>query len=442
MKLRTKLTLFLSISKLTMVILIVSLLPYLVNMASYRYTDYYLGEQKNKVLQEISKNGLNYYLQGDSAYASYTMLKEEYISIVPEAYGDVKDTIETSRRIVGADTLDYRILVHALRDRNRNYFLEIGKKTATIGEYNTLLQQFTLIVLIILVALSIILDLAYTQVLLLPFSKIVRTKLLNQKFPFGKTFVPVRTSTSDFKILDSSLISLMQKIHEAFEKEREFTSNASHELMTPISILKSKVENLLMTEQISEDLQEKLTGLLKTIAQLKKIVQSLLYISRIENDQFVKGETVSIHGMFMEVMQELSPRLESRSISFKITIPPRLNVKMVNRDLIFQLFYNLLNNAIRYNTDKGSIDINGYFTDNHRYCIEIQNTGPGIKPEDLATIFDRFKKSGHALGEGYGLGLSIVKSILSFHDFSISVHSKPGENTVFSILIPGNRIVP
>ena len=440
MKLRTKLTLFLSISKLTMVILIVSILPYLVDIASSRYTDYYLGEQKNKVLQEISKNGLNYYLQGDSAYASYTMLKEEYISIVPEAYGDVRDTIETSRRIVGTDTLDYRILVHALRDRNRQYFLEIGKKTATIGEYNSLLQQFTLIVLIVLVALSIILDLVYTQVLLLPFSKIVRTKLLNQKFPFGKNFVPVRTSTSDFKILDSSLINLMQKIHEAFEKEREFTSNASHELMTPISILKSKVENLLMTEQISEDLQEKLTGLLKTIAQLKKIVQSLLYISRIENDQFVKGETVSIHGMFTEVMQELSPRLESRSISFKINVPPQLKVKKVNRDLIFQLFYNLLNNAIRYNTDKGTIIINGFFTGNASYCIEIQNTGPGIKPEDLETIFDRFKKSGHMLGEGYGLGLSIVKSILSFHGFDITVSSKPGENTVFSILIPADRI--
>ena len=81
----------------------------------------------------------------------------------------------------------------------------------------------------------------------------------------------------------------MEKIHEAFDKEREFTSNASHELMTPISILQTNVENMMMEDGISDEMQEKISAMMKTLNRLKKIVHSLLYISRIENDQFAKS---------------------------------------------------------------------------------------------------------------------------------------------------------
>ena len=87
MKLLTKLTLFITLSKLLIVVLFVLLLPSLVSLVSFRYTNYYLGQQKKKVLAVIKKNGVDYYLQGDSAYASYTMLKEEYISLVPAETG-------------------------------------------------------------------------------------------------------------------------------------------------------------------------------------------------------------------------------------------------------------------------------------------------------------------------------------------------------------------
>jgi hypothetical protein len=82
------------------VVLFVLLLPFLISLASFRYTNYYLGEQKKKVLAVIEKNGVDYYLQGDSAYASYTMLKEEYISLVPAVANNIRDNIETSQRIV------------------------------------------------------------------------------------------------------------------------------------------------------------------------------------------------------------------------------------------------------------------------------------------------------------------------------------------------------
>lgn len=418
------------------VLLFVLLLPFLIDLVSFNYTNYYLTEQKKKVLDVIDKNGLDYYLQGDKAYASYTMLKEEYISLIPADSGFLRDTIETSKRVVEEDTLNYRILIHKLKYHGENYVLEIGKTTATIGEYNRLWQQFTLYILIGLIVLTLLIDLIYTNILLRPLSRIIKTKLLNRKFPFKDPLSPIKTSTTDFKLLDDSLINLMEKIHKAFDKEREFTSNASHELMTPISILQTNVENLMMEEDISEELQERLSTMMKTISRLKRIVHSLLYISRIENDQFVKSDVINIHGLIEEVMEELSSRLETKSLRFINEVTPETTIQNVNRDLIFQLLYNLINNAIRYNKESGFIHVHSYFSKENGFHLVIEDTGVGIKEEEIGTIFNRFKKAGKSLGEGHGLGLSIVKSIILFHDFKIEVQSTFDEGTKFIISIP------
>jgi signal transduction histidine kinase len=417
------------------------LLPSLVQYVSFRYSNYYLSQQKKKVLDVIEKNSIDYYLQGDSAYGSYTMLKEEYISIVHADTVITADTIETSQRIIEGDTLDYRVLIHPLSAAGNNYVLEIGKTTATIGEYNLLLQRFTLFVLIGLIVLSIIVDLVYTNILLRPLSKIVRSKLLNRKFPFTDPLTPVKTSTTDFKYLDSSLISLMEKIHDAFYKEREFTSNASHELMTPISVLQTNIENLMLEEELPESLQERLSGMMKTVNRLKKIVHSLLYISRIENDQYAKNDTVGVHEIIGEVMEELSARLEIKSVQLTTSISAQVKIKNVNQDLFFQLLYNLINNAIRYNKENGNIYISDSFTTGGSYNLLIRDTGIGISEAELPNIFNRFKKSLQSEGEGYGLGLSIVKSIAVFHGFEIRVQSRIGEGTVFTVVVPEDRIV-
>lgn len=435
MKLLAKLTLFITGSKLLIVLLFVWLLPFLISQASFQYINYYLGQQKKKVESVIKKNGLDYYLQGDSAYASYTMLKEEYISLVPQGNYNVSDTIETSRRIVEDDTLNYRILIHPFNYDGRRYVLEIGKTIATINQYDRLLQRFTLYMLIGLIVISILVDLAYTHILLRPLAKIVRTKLVNRKFPFREPLKPIKTSTTDFKYLDASLISLMEKIHVAFEKEREFTSNASHELMTPISILQTKIENMMLDENTSDDQQDELSGLMKTVDRLKKIVHSLLYISRIENDQFAKSDTVSIFDLSAEVIEELSPRLENKSIRITNDISSTIKLKQVNKDLLFQLLYNLVNNAIRYNKENGAIHLSDKYSKG-TYTLIIRDTGIGIQREEINHIFNRFKKSEYNREDGFGLGLAIVKSIVLFHGFDIQVSSDYGHGSVFSIIIP------
>ena len=435
MKLSSKLILFITSSKLVVVLLFIVSLPFLVDGIVSEYTNYSLRRQQDKVIQIVQKKGIEHYLQGDNSYGSYTMLKEEYIALEPAAKGLPIDTIKTAQRVVEQDTLNYRILIHTFNFQQKPYLLEIGKTISSINQYNKPLQRIALYVLMGLIAITLLFDLLFTRILIRPLGKIIKSKLTNRKFPFKDRFIPVKTSTYDFKYLDESLILLMEQINEAFDKEREFTANASHELMTPISILQNKMENLIGDEQLSDSVVIRIVEMMKTLDRLKKISNSLLLISRIENEQFVKSDTLKPIDLVNEVVEEISHRLEERELHIKVKLNQHLYLKEVNRDLLFQLFYNLINNAIKYNVNKGSIIITDQLSESG-YLIAIADTGIGIAAEEQAYIFDRFRKTNLNKNVGYGLGLSIVKSICLYHGITIKVNSAVNVGSTFSLLFP------
>ncbi|AWO02057.1 two-component sensor histidine kinase [Chitinophaga alhagiae] len=436
MKLFTKLTLFITLSKLAIVVLFVLLLPFLVNTIAYQYNDFYLKEQKKKVLDVIAENGIDTYLQGEENYGGYTMLKEEYISLEPAGQIVLPDTIATLRRVVEEDTLTYRVLSHVFDYGGHRYVLEVGKTTATIGQYNRPLQKMALYVLIGLMVSTILIDLVYTRLLLRPLGIIIKNRLLHRRFPFRDNSPPIRTTTVDFRYLDESLVELMGKVREAFEKEREFTSNASHELMTPIGILQNKMENLMIDGELGEELQQKIMGMMKTLGRLKKIVHSLLLISRIENDQFSKSDSFRMQELVQEVMDELDHRLEEKNLRSGIRITAGVTLQHLNRDLIFQLVYNLVNNAIRYNKPGGSIAVYDQQAPGGLYRLTIADTGIGIPAAEQEAIFNRFKKVVKNENEGYGLGLSIVNTIAQYHGIGVEVVSEEGAGTEFTLVFP------
>ncbi len=181
-----------------------------------------------------------------------------------------------------------------------------------------------------LILATLLVYLFFTRLLLRPRGIIIRTKLQNRKFPFKESHPPVQTNTTDFRYLDDSIIDLKDKLTAAFDKEREFTSNASHELMTPISILQNKMENL-MDALPQEETQEKITGMMQTLNRLKKIVRSLLLISRIENDRFGTQDTLGVQGVLDEIKQELDDRIEAAHISLQTDVSHATSLQAVNR---------------------------------------------------------------------------------------------------------------
>lgn len=441
MKLGTKLTLFNTISKVVIVVLFVLLLPTLIKDINRSYTDNWLKRQQEKVLKIVSGPGINNYIQNGEGYGSYNaLLKEEYVSLDVDSLNENIDTIVNENRLVEGDTIQYRILSHNFKVGKQNYILEIGKSVDTINETATPLQNIALEILLGMILLTILADQVYSTYVLRPLGLIIKTKLIGHKFPHHTPYKKVKTSTTDFEYLDISIHKMIQTIENTFQKEREFISNASHELMTPISILQSKIENMFEEEDIPDETKVRLLEMQKILNRLKSITKTLLLISQIENEQFLKEDSISLSELIHEVYEEISIRLQEKEISCVIDVPAEWQLNHVNKFLLFNLFFNLINNAIKYNKEHGEIKITGH-TDNKFFLIAVADTGIGISAERIPHIFNRFKKFTQSLQQdSFGLGLPIVKSIADFHQIRIEVASEPEVGTTFKLIFPVDLI--
>jgi signal transduction histidine kinase len=424
------------------VVLFVLLVPVLIRNISSNYVDSKLIKQKNKLLQIVKSRGIETYIENGEGYGSYLPLKEEFISLDEVAPDSFSDTIKLGKRLFSeGDTLEYRILSHTFKVKNKTYLLEIGKSVDTLDETSIPLQNIAFQVLLGMILLTILADQFYSNYVLKPLRLIIKTKLVGQKFPNFNSYRKVRTTTTDFEYLDISIHKMVETIADKFQKEREFISNASHELMTPISILQSKIENMFEEEDISDELKGRLIEMQKILNRLKSITKTLLLISQIENEQFLKEDKVSVADLLQDVYDEISIRLQDKNISYEMDVPNNWQFININKFLLFNLFFNLINNAIKYNNEGGYIKITA--TAGHdKFIISITDNGIGIPPEALPFIFNRFKKFRQSLQQdSFGLGLPIVKSIAAFHDIEVEVTSEKDKGSTFKLIFPATLVV-
>ncbi|HVW96484.1 MAG TPA: HAMP domain-containing sensor histidine kinase [Mucilaginibacter sp.] len=441
MKLKTKLTLFNTISKLVIVTIFVLLLPVLIKRINQIYTDSKLRKQKDRMMRIVKTQGMSSYIEdGESDASYYTPLKEDYVSLDVDSLPGFIDTIKNEKRILQGDTIEYRILSHNFIADKKKYLLEIAISVDTITETTRPLQNIAFQVLVGMILLTILADQLYSNYVLRPLGLIIKTKLVGQKFPRFSSYEQVKTSTSDFLHLDISIHKMIETIESTFQKEREFISNASHELMTPISILQSKIENMFEREDIVDELKARLLEMQRILNRLKSITKTLLLISQIENEQFLKEDTAPLAAILQEVYDEISIRLQDKNISYQADIPETWYLVNVNKFLLFNLFFNLINNAIKYNHPDGSIRVTVAQEAGH-LAVNIIDTGIGIAEADIPYIFNRFKKIRQSLQEdSFGLGLPIVKSIAGFHHIGIEVFSEKSKGSTFKLIFPAEIV--
>jgi signal transduction histidine kinase len=227
---------------------------------------------------------------------------------------------------------------------------------------------------------------------------------------------------------------MMHKIRDTFTREKEFISNVSHELLTPVSVLQTRFENMLAEGKLDEDSSLRIIESLKTLNRLKKVTNTLLLISRIENDQYLKNDTVSMKKLAEEVIMEIEERFTEKNIRPVLEFTDDLELQHANHDLLFTLLFNLVNNAIKYNVPDGTIYVRG-FPASDKFILEVEDSGIGISKDNIRNIFSRFKRVNATLTEGYGLGLPIVKTIADFHGIEVFVDSELGKGTVFRLII-------
>ena len=437
MRLEAKLALFNALSKLLLVLLGVVAIPPIVGAVAIAHTDERLREKQTEVMSLIERDGISTFVRGEQndAYADYNILKQEYITLTRLPAGAAATPIRLfdEKRQVDNEIEDFRILSHVFVNAERSYRLEIGSSLATVELLTYTLRHLALWVLVVGALLTVLTDAAFAHYLLRPLRRLIAHKLVGVHHPSAFRFEPLATDTTDFRRLDDSLNGMMQKIQSAFAKEREFMSNVSHELLTPLSILQSRFENLLQDPQLGHAYSLKIVESQKTLYRMRNTVKTLLLIANIENEQFLRDEPVSVATVLAEVTNELEDRLAQRELKLRVALHPDYVLPNANRTLLFTLLFNLVSNAIKYNHEGGSITIEGQQRPDVGYQLRVADTGPGIAPENLPHLFDRFRRfhKGAAAPEGYGLGLPIAKTIAEFHDIQITVESEVGHGTSF-----------
>jgi signal transduction histidine kinase len=431
MRLQSKLTLFSAASKIVILLLLILGLPPLIHRVALLNTDQRLLEKENQVVRMIAEQGIEKFItDGDKgAFGSYNLLKEEFISMEEVAPDLVVDTIENSLRKVEDEIVEYRVRSRTYDVDNKRYLMEIGRSLATIRESSQTLQRFAFYFLVAVVLLTVFVDLAFSKILLRPLSLIIR-RLQRIGHPGSFKAHQLRTSTDDFIYLNNTINDMMGQIQAAFLKEKEFIGNVSHELLTPISILQNRMENLLTDPDLPEAYLEKIVENQKTLHRLKNIIQALLLISRIENEQYLKNETVDVENLALEVVEEIRDRAEARDISLEADIPQNWVLPQANYSLLYTMLFNVVNNAIKYNKPGGKIRVEGKMV-NKTYELVVRDTGVGMAADQIPHIFSRFKRLHAPDGESHGLGLPIVQTVAQFHQIKLSVTSAVGEGTAF-----------
>lgn len=236
----------------------------------------------------------------------------------------------------------------------------------------------------------------------------------------------------------------MKPIIRSYQLQREFLADASHELRTPISILKSGLEIIVMEEsnKLSEFSFELLKDLQKEAKSAAKMVSDLLLLARSDSGvQQISYEPFDFSLMAEQVIRSIQSIAQSSQI--KLTLHPQGSILLLaDQERIKQLLYILLDNAIKYTPHGGEITLS-YMTkeEDHKQklCVIVEDTGIGIEHEHIDHIFNRFyrvDKNRSRESGGTGLGLAIAKWIVEAHRGSIEVSSTPGIGSTFTVLLP------
>lgn len=436
MQLKSKLSLFNLLSKLVFTSLFLVLMPGIIQRINLRQVDNDLIQKREQVISLISEIGIEPFITSDSsnAFGSFNILKEEFISLEKISPGEDWNFIEVTSRLIEGEEIDYRVLNYSFGIDSQTYLLEVGKSLSSIRSTGKNIRNVMLVFLVSVIIITFLTDMQYTRLVLIPLEKI-KNKLKQISDPSLFDKVPVKTTTSDFKKLDNALIEVMDYINTLFRKEKDITVNISHELLTPVSIIRSKLENILLKPEIDPEIAVKTGESLKTLHRLQSLINSLLLLARIESDQYLKEDSFRLGDVIEEIFSELYPIAEDAGIILKQELSENFHITRANRALIVSMFYNVVNNALKNTPAGGKVLVNGN-TNLGRGRVTITDNGKGMTEEQTLTLFSRFKTRDKNSSEGTGIGLAISKSIADFHKIEVTVSTEKGKGTIFSFLFP------
>ncbi len=228
--------------------------------------------------------------------------------------------------------------------------------------------------------------------------------------------------------LASTFKRMLEELEVSFQRERQFTSDASHELRTPMTVITACTEDILHTDS-PEIIEENIKVIQKENQRMTKMLSQLLMLSRgYEGRYHFQRERLGLYDMVESVSESLAGMAAVKEIQIHNEIAEQ-QIIYADQSFFTQLLVNLIENAIKYGKEEGNVWIS-FEKKESRYRLSIKDDGIGISEEDLPKIFERFYRADKARDRnGSGLGLAIVKWIVTLHGWKIAVKCETGKGT-------------
>jgi heavy metal sensor kinase len=250
--------------------------------------------------------------------------------------------------------------------------------------------------------------------------------------------LPVSSTGDELERLSVSLNRMITRLDDAFQNSKRFIADASHDLRTPLTILRGELENFAEDDRLDSEMRDRVGSILEEVVHLGKIVEQLFTLSRLDaGEAQTEWTRFDLSELAQTTAEQMNLLAVDKGISISCDASQQVSVKG-NRVRLKQVVVNLLDNAIKYTPEKGAIQLRVLAVNGHA-VLEVEDNGIGIPADALPHIFERFYRVDQARSadsESAGLGLSIVKSICIAHGAEVEAQSTVGCGSCFRVRLP------
>jgi len=404
-----------------------------------RSIDNGLNAKAKAIATLISEDeGVNFKFS-DEILKEYSQHSKQYFQIIKgskiikksQSLGENTLPIINKTQTVNFKDEPVRIVPFSFLINNKQFTIECAQD---IDNQIDLLQTYLgilSIAIVIAIFLSALGGLFIVNTMLKPIKKISQTISKLSESNLLKSHIDENVA-SELKPLAVAFNRTFERLDNVFVRQKQFVGDVSHELKTPLSVILMETEMALRKQRSLQEYIDTINQIKDSAVHMKGIIETLLKLISIENTKLIEKKTCNIKEMMHKSIALLKQQLEKKRIVFSITG----DTFFIEADetLITEVFLNLLDNAIKYNKENGTIDIE---INPDKKTVEITDSGIGIPEKDLDKIFDKFYRSDPSRSktiEGLGLGLSLVKEILDLHKAEIKIKSTPNIGTKVIIL--------
>lgn len=402
MKLLNKTSIYYLVFALPVFVVCSGLLYYFISKQIIDGLDESLSKKKT-VIEHKLKSGI-----------SPDFLKDDEITfkLLGENTGDfnyhISDTLLYDS--MEAEMIPFRTYRTIVNDGNNNYELSINKSYIETDDLIASILYPVIFLFIALLAGFFLINWFISRKLWLPFYKTLKQL---DHYKIDETQIEFDSSAiKEFSELNLVLTSMTEKIHNDFICQKQFIENASHEIQTPLAVIKNKIELLIQSKKISEADMQIIQSVYNASNKLSSLNKALLLLSKIENNQFKEVEEIRFNQLIEQILDRFTDIISLKNIHLSKRLDGKIIHKM-NPVLADILISNLIQNAIRHNITNGTITIQLL-----EKSIIISNTG-STSVGNTTELFERFKKS-ETSTESIGLGLAIVKEICDNYTIEIN----------------------